>query len=82
MGSGLAALGRLAVTAKDKVVEMTSSDDEEEVRIKRRYFFTGIAVLAAGSFWAGYQWHAGRVAQADWRSGMSEASATRKKVSS
>lgn len=25
----------------------------------------GIAVLAAGSFWAGYQWHAGRVAQAD-----------------
>lgn len=25
----------------------------------------GVAVLAAGSFWAGYQWHAGRVAQAD-----------------
>lgn len=25
----------------------------------------GIALLAAGSFWAGYQWHAGRVAQAD-----------------
>lgn len=24
-----------------------------------------VAVLAAGSFWAGYQWHAGRVAQAD-----------------